>query len=192
MTIKHMAMPVCNMSKEGKMKNMALVKCDGCGHEISENAECCPNCGHKTKRGIYETEKKRNDGKRLAYTVVLVLGIVFAIINIAQLYDLYEKWDSYTSGWYVDRGFDAFWKYLTYKEETSVFWAALLCVIISFVGGLGAHYAGAGAPRVPSPEQTSRERGPWVCASCGFENAERVGTCQSCGVTKEWSQSQKL
>ena len=30
---------------------MALVKCKECGHEISKNAEMCPHCGKKIKKG---------------------------------------------------------------------------------------------------------------------------------------------
>lgn len=31
----------------------------------------------------------------------------------------------------------------------------------------------------------------WTCAECGTYNAARVGTCQSCGVTRHWSDSQR-
>lgn len=31
----------------------------------------------------------------------------------------------------------------------------------------------------------------WTCSACGEYNAGRVQTCQSCGVTRVWSDSQK-
>ncbi len=30
----------------------------------------------------------------------------------------------------------------------------------------------------------------WVCAGCGMKNSWRVYSCQSCGVTKAWSENQ--
>lgn len=32
--------------------------------------------------------------------------------------------------------------------------------------------------------------GSWICCSCGMRNAEMIGTCQKCGVTKVWSEKQ--
>ena len=55
----------------------------------------------------------------------------------------------------------------------------------------------------PSVQETSHETAPslgqssmdvpqnppadWVCFACGYTNFHRVKTCQSCGITKHWS-----
>lgn len=47
-------------------------------------------------------------------------------------------------------------------------------------------------PAVPhTPVAPVMPTDPWVCAQCGFTNHPRVGTCQSCGVTKKWSDAQQ-
>ena len=56
---------------------MALIKCEECGKEISEEARTCPNCGVKTAK-----TKKQN--KTISKVVIMVLIIVtlIAIIGI--------------------------------------------------------------------------------------------------------------
>jgi hypothetical protein len=31
---------------------MKMIKCEACGHEISESASVCPHCGHRNKRSV--------------------------------------------------------------------------------------------------------------------------------------------
>ncbi len=38
-------------------------------------------------------------------------------------------------------------------------------------------------------ETASAQKEPWICSKCKTTNNGRVKTCQSCGVTKEWSDS---
>ncbi|MCU4517791.1 zinc ribbon domain-containing protein [Acinetobacter radioresistens] len=45
---------------------MALIKCKECGHQISKNAETCPNCGAKNKKNVPTW---------LAVLVLIVVGI---------------------------------------------------------------------------------------------------------------------
>ncbi len=39
-----------------KKKTMALIKCTECGHEVSENASSCPNCGSPIEKEIVCSE----------------------------------------------------------------------------------------------------------------------------------------
>lgn len=48
--------------------------------------------------------------------------------------------------------------------------------------------APADAPVAAAPAAPAQ---PWCCANCSFTNHPRVGTCQRCGVTKEWSDGQQ-
>ena len=52
----------------------------------------------------------------------------------------------------------------------------------------------AATPRAypPQPAAPAVQSTPWRCAGCGFYNHPRVGTCQRCGVTKEWSANQNV
>ncbi len=51
---------------------MAMVKCKSCGHEISKDAEACPNCGAPTKKKI---------GKGKGCLIVIVVLVVLAAIG---------------------------------------------------------------------------------------------------------------
>lgn len=44
---------------------------------------------------------------------------------------------------------------------------------------------------VPSRPVASDARPDWVCASCGTANRGHIGTCQSCGVSREWSEKKQ-
>lgn len=48
---------------------MALIKCEECGKEISENAKTCPNCGAK-----HETEEQKQ--------TKIIIGVVVGIISL--------------------------------------------------------------------------------------------------------------
>jgi uncharacterized protein HemX len=74
---------------------MALVDCEECGEEISEEAPTCPNCGHPTGSG---TPKESGDGGGRGFlfwmiaTIVLLAasGIVYAI-NLQMAEDTHEQ-----------------------------------------------------------------------------------------------------
>lgn len=56
---------------------MALFRCPECGHEISESAPLCPNCGHLTANGNI-------------YVLTIELGIIIIafshiIVNIIPI-----------------------------------------------------------------------------------------------------------
>ena len=57
---------------------MALIKCEECGNEISENAKICPNCGAKNKI----REKKDN-------IIIAVLVPLFLIIMLIGIFFLF-------------------------------------------------------------------------------------------------------
>jgi hypothetical protein len=48
----------------------------------------------------------------------------------------------------------------------------------------------AAVPQATATVETQAQAG-WVCASCGQKNSWHVYSCQSCGVTKAWSENQK-
>jgi predicted RNA-binding Zn-ribbon protein involved in translation (DUF1610 family) len=44
----------------------------------------------------------------------------------------------------------------------------------------------------PRARETVRQpKTNWTCSQCGFYNFGRVHACQSCGVTRAWSEDQK-
>lgn len=54
---------------------MSLIKCDNCGHEISDKAKVCPKCGHITVVG----EEKKNTTKIICAVVCTVLAVVMIV-----------------------------------------------------------------------------------------------------------------
>lgn len=78
---------------------MALIKCTECGKEISDSAECCPNCGCRTKHGETVSQAK---GMQKSYIVVAVLLIVGFVLFFPALFEMRDV-DSYywTSGLWV-------------------------------------------------------------------------------------------
>jgi hypothetical protein len=39
---------------------MALLKCDDCGHDVSDAAAACPHCGRPTKAALKQTISEAN------------------------------------------------------------------------------------------------------------------------------------
>lgn len=72
---------------------MALIKCSECGHQMSENAQVCPNCGNTNWEGVQKVQKKvqqelkKKTVKRLKWgciviiVEVLIMFIVFCILH---------------------------------------------------------------------------------------------------------------
>lgn len=54
---------------------MSLIKCENCGHEISDKAKVCPKCGHITVVG----EEKNNTTKIICAVVCTVLAVVVIV-----------------------------------------------------------------------------------------------------------------
>lgn len=75
---------------------MALIKCPECGHEISDKAKICPNCGYsqeKTfKQSVSETKNNMgislNKNKKKIFialgSIVSILLVVFICISISN------------------------------------------------------------------------------------------------------------
>lgn len=75
---------------------MALIKCDECGKEYSDNATSCPNCGNPTKKIIekeivtpqYEQPKepiKATDKKSLISGILSAVSAVFGFVYIVKM-----------------------------------------------------------------------------------------------------------
>lgn len=68
---------------------MALIKCPECGHEISDQALSCPNCGAPTERGEEQREQDevnaRNNAVRSngCVTALLLLMAIAGFIIMA-------------------------------------------------------------------------------------------------------------
>ncbi len=58
---------------------MALVKCNECGKEISENAVSCPNCGAKNKNN----NETASTGLKVICFLIPLIGIIIFAINIS-------------------------------------------------------------------------------------------------------------
>lgn len=181
---------VRSKDREENEKHMAMIQCKVCGHEISENAERCPNCGNKTTYGIYSDKRKETNIKIGIFSGVLVIGLILLLMNAAPLFAFFENWNT-GFPFYRPSAHMTFFEYLMEKEETGVFWSVMLGLCMTFIGGTGTVFAVASKPEKPRVQEMTqvKENGPWVCASCGRTNADRVGTCQSCGVTRAWSES---
>lgn len=79
---------------------MAMIKCRECGKEISSRAECCPNCGAKTRFGEEESEKKQLSVAMIVYSILCVVGaIVFAYAAITMSGDISDYYDSWIGGY---------------------------------------------------------------------------------------------
>lgn len=67
-----------------------------------------------------------------------------------------------------------------------------LPVMLIVSGISGAICKGMGDEEKPAEKSPVKAvpsaRPDWVCASCGTENKGTVGSCQSCGVTRAWSE----
>lgn len=71
---------------------MSLIKCPECGKEVSNKASSCPVCGHPlgnvppTQSVTPPKQKQKKKGSCLK-TILIVLGVLIAIIVIANLSD---------------------------------------------------------------------------------------------------------
>lgn len=59
---------------------MALIYCEKCGHEISDKASVCPNCGNSTSKSL----KKRN--RRIWIVALLCLIVILAVAITSVVY----------------------------------------------------------------------------------------------------------
>lgn len=61
-------------------------------------------------------------------------------------------------------------------------------------GGIHGTQPNAAPPKqqdtVEQPVRRISSQPDWVCSSCGFHNLGHILSCQSCGVTKHWSEAQ--
>ena len=86
---------------------MALIHCNECGKEISDQATVCPNCGAKTQTWFNNQQQKKTKRKRIWYFILIVFLILVALggfgltfVSIDQIIrDL--KWDDLYPWWVI-------------------------------------------------------------------------------------------
>lgn len=80
---------------------MALIICSECGKEISNTAEHCPHCGHKTE--FAKESAKKKDTTLALYLCVgaVVIGLILLIPALFTLAENYNDW--YFWNWYTER-----------------------------------------------------------------------------------------
>lgn len=61
---------------------MALVKCESCGREISDQAMACPTCGHPMKATTIEATAKKWKLAVVAGTIAAALGFIFLLAGM--------------------------------------------------------------------------------------------------------------
>ncbi len=61
---------------------MALIKCGDCGHDVSTDADACPNCGWKTPKGRREEGGEALNGCGCVMTILFAIPVFFGIIFI--------------------------------------------------------------------------------------------------------------
>lgn len=178
---------------------MALIKCKECGKEISGTAESCPHCGYRTAHGRSVTEAKSLLAQWVICVALIVVGLIMVFGNIGTLAEYLNKWE-YVNEW---SGI-SFIEYLDDKGESSVLWKVIfgisfliggiidLVIIKTKTDSLGGNGFDA-ERREMVYTNAAKEEGLefWECASCGQHNLEHVGTCQNCGVTKNWSEARR-
>lgn len=76
---------------------MALIKCRGCGSEISSRAECCPNCGAKTRFGMNEQDRKQMNTVAL---VLILVSLVGTFLFFSGWSTMMSDINRYNSSWY--------------------------------------------------------------------------------------------
>lgn len=67
---------------------MALIKCSGCGHEVSDKATTCPNCGHpinQTNENLVQIDsapqkRKKYRVRLLIFTPIFFIGLILSMI----------------------------------------------------------------------------------------------------------------
>lgn len=58
-------------------KDVVLMKCPVCHHQVSSDAMSCPNCGHPmqvNKKGVKE-DKRPSEGSSFMLFVLVIIGI---------------------------------------------------------------------------------------------------------------------
>lgn len=179
---------------------MALINCKECGKEISTTAENCPHCGCRTPHGRSITEAKGLLSQYVIWVVLIIVGVVLFFWSLKPLAELFDEWES-VKHWYFYQD-DNFLNFIYYEGETGVLWKLIIGLGLVVTGTINMWSIKKKADSIKGngfdlerKEQEEAMRAEstegWKCASCGFVNAKSVGTCQSCGTTKEWSESQE-
>ena len=80
---------------------MSIITCKGCGKEISNMAKFCPYCGHKTRFGKEQEDRK---GAEIIIYIGLIALIIGAVLFFPALLELIRNADDwYYWNWYTAR-----------------------------------------------------------------------------------------
>lgn len=64
---------------------MALIKCNDCGHDVSSDADACPNCGWKTPKARIAAGqdglRSCGCGMSVLFTIPVCLAILFIMLG---------------------------------------------------------------------------------------------------------------
>ena len=156
---------------------MALIKCSECGHQISDTAERCPQCGHKTKKGTEVTKAKVQLVRLVVAACAFFSGLLLFFAHVENV-----PWR------YIDDIGD-FFQWMDYNDEFKTFlWLCvsvclMVCGVIQILGlrqqlkdGQMGTGAGAGS-------NTDLGRQCWRCG-CGNLNSGFNAKCTECGAEK--------
>lgn len=179
---------------------MALINCKECGKEISTTAENCPHCGCRTPHGRSITQAKGLLSQYVIWVVLIIIGVVLLFGSLKPLAELFDEYES-VKHWYFYKDGN-FLKYIAYEGKTGVLWKLIIGLDIAVTGIINMRSIkqkaylikgnGFDLERKEQEEAMRVEQADgWKCVSCGFVIVKSVGTCQSCGTTKEWSGSQE-
>lgn len=69
---------------------MAMIKCNECHKEISDQAKSCPYCGcpSEHQKEIDKTQEQNANSARIMWTII---GIIMLIISIWLIYSGYQS-----------------------------------------------------------------------------------------------------
>lgn len=160
---------------------MSLIKCSECGHEISSEAEMCPNCGCKTSVGKRKEENNISKTSGIIFYIVGTVMDVIGFVIIIRWYNNLSSWDRYR----IEIG----------QSSGSDLLGLIIGIFFIIFGAIfdiiGSSYMKKAKnqismPTSENPSQTYHEQWKgWRCPKCHIKNSEYTTKCK-CGFLKTW------
>lgn len=95
---------------------VALIKCPECGHDISDSADICPNCGFALKKQL--NEKKKSDFL-IKYKIIIIIASIMICIGGYIVYNQFTKPELYVRDFMADYIVDTSKWELAFGEPSS-------------------------------------------------------------------------